>query len=188
MNSVLKKAIFAVLLLPILLILIAFFLPASYRVERSLAINAAPETIFPYLNELRHWPEWTAWNTNREPSLVYIPAGPPAGVGAVQSWTARSGNGSIKLTESDPDHGIGYELNFNEGRFISTGRIDLIPLTNGTRVVWSNYGDFGRNPVGRYLGLLMDKWLGNDFETGLQNLKTKTQRQPATTNGILTPK
>jgi hypothetical protein len=184
MNSVLKKVLFAVLLLPILLILVSLFLPATYRVERSLAINAAPEIIFPYLNELRRWPEWTAWNTNREPSLVYIQAGPPSGVGAVQSWTARSGNGSIKLTESDPDRGIGYELNFNEGRFISTGRIDLVPVTNGTRVVWSNYGNFGRNPVGRYLGLLMDKWMGNDFETGLQNLKAKTQRQPPATNSI----
>jgi hypothetical protein len=116
-----------------------------------------------------------AWNTNREPTLVYIQSGPPAGIGAVQSWTARSGNGSIKLTGSDRDQGIAYELNFNEGRFVSTGRIDLISLTNGTRVVWSNYGDFGWNPVGRYLGLLMDKWMGNDFETGLQNLKTKTQ-------------
>jgi hypothetical protein len=180
MNSVLKRIIFVVLLLPIVVILFSFFLPAYYRVERSLAINATAETIFPYLNDLRRWPEWTAWNTNREPSLVYIQAGPPAGVGAIQSWTARSGNGSIKLTESEPNRGVAYELNFNDGRFISSGRIDLIPLTNGTRVVWSNYGDFGRNPVGRYLGLLMDKWMGNDFEIGLQNLKVKTQRQPST--------
>lgn len=184
MNSVLKKLIFAVLLLPILLILVSFFLPSTYRVERSLAINATPEVLFPYLNELRRWPEWTAWNTNREPSLVYIQAGPASGEGAVLSWTARSGAGSIRLVESEQNSGIVYELNFNEGRFISTGRVDLIPVTNGTRVVWSNYGSFGRNPVGRYLGLLMDKWMGSDFETGLQNLKAKTQRKPAETNNV----
>jgi carbon monoxide dehydrogenase subunit G len=176
MKSALKKVVFAILVLPILIILAAFFLPSRYKVERSLLIQAKPDAIFPLLNDLKRWPEWTAWNSQREPSLVYAYPGPvSAGVGAVQSWTAQSGNGSIKLTAADPLQGVAYELNFNEGRFISTGRIQLLPADQGTRVVWTNEGDLGSNPVGRYLGLLMDKWMGADFELGLQNLKAKTE-------------
>lgn len=182
MKSVLKKIVFAILLLPIALILASLFLPSRYRVERSTVINAKPETIFPLLNELRRWPEWTAWTTNREPTLVYTHSGPASGVGAVQSWTAQSGNGSIKLTAADPAAGVGYELNFNDGRFVSTGHIQLSPVTgntNVTRVIWTNEGELGRNPVGRYLGLLMDKMMGSDFEIGLANLKARCEPLPA---------
>jgi hypothetical protein len=181
MNRIVRKIVFAVLLLPILLIVGAFFLPGRFHVERSLTIKASPADIFPYLNELRRWPEWTSWTTNREPSLVYQQSGPAAGVGATQSWTARSGNGSIRLTSSDPADGVGYELNFNEGRFVSQGRLRLLPVPEGTRVVWTTDGDLGRNPVGRYLGLLMDRMMGADFEIGLQNLKTKLEPAPAPT-------
>lgn len=173
MKSALKKVVFAILLLPILLIAVSFFLPSRYRVERSVLVTAKPEAIFPLLNELRRWPEWTAWTTNREPSLVYTQSGPASGVGAVQSWTANSGNGTIKLTASDPAKGIGYELNFNEGRFVATGRIEMAAVEAGTRVTWTTEGDLGANPVGRYLGLLMDKMMGVDFELGLANLKSR---------------
>lgn len=175
MKSALRKIVLAVLLFPILLLVVSLFLPARYQIERSVVIKAAPEAIFPYLNELRRWPEWTAWTTNREPSLVYQVTGPATGVGAVQSWTAKSGNGSIKLTASDPKVGVSYELNFNEGRFVSTGRIQLFPVDGGTRVLWTNEGDFGGNPIGRYLGLLMDRMMGADCEIGLRNLKAKVE-------------
>ncbi len=173
MKSALKKVVFAILLLPILLIVVSFFLPSRYHVERSVVVTAKPESIFPLLNELRQWPEWTAWTTNREPSLVYSQSGPASGVGAVQSWTAASGNGTIKLTSSDPAKGVGYELNFNDGRFVATGRIEMLVVKTGTQVTWTTEGDLGANPVGRYLGLLMDRMMGVDFEVGLANLKSR---------------
>jgi len=176
LNRVLKKIVFTVLLLPIVVIIGSFFLPPDYHVQRSLLIKATPQTIFPYLNDLRRWPDWTAWNTNREPSLVYMPSSPSSGVGAVQSWTAKSGSGSIKLTASDPNEGVDYELNFNEGRFISTGQIRFVVKPDGTLVVWRSNGKLGGNPVARYLGLLMDKWMGSDFEIGLQNLRVKAEK------------
>lgn len=173
MKRVLKKIVFAILLLPIVLILISLFLPSHYQVERSTLINAKPGEIFPLLHELRRWPEWTAWTTNREPSLVYSHTGPAAGVGAIQSWTANSGRGLIKLTASDPTNGIAYDLNFNEGRFVATGKILMQAADNGTQVTWTTEGELGANPVGRYLGLLMDKMMGNDFAVGLANLKAR---------------
>ncbi len=179
MKPLLKKIVFAILLLPILLILGALFLPSRYHVERKVVVQAKPTEIFPLLNDLRRWPEWTAWTTNREPSLIYTPSGAPTGVGAVQSWTAKSGNGTIKITSSDPATGVGYEFNFNDGRFVSTGRIQMQPAAGGTELKWTAEGDLGANPVGRYLGLLMDKMMGADFETGLVNLKYRYAPAPA---------
>ena len=40
----------------------------------------------------------------------------------------------------------------------------------GTRVVWGLDADFGNNPIGRIIGLFMDKMMGETFERGLNNL------------------
>jgi hypothetical protein len=42
-------------------------------------------------------------------------------------------------------------------------------------VTWSNAGELGYNPVNRWFGLLMDNFMGRDFEEGLRNLKTQAE-------------
>ena len=32
--------------------------------------------------------------------------------------------------------------------------------------------DMGKNPIGKFFGLMMDKMVGPDFERGLNNLKS----------------
>lgn len=36
-----------------------FFLPGTVEVARSVEIDAAPEAVFPLLNDLEAWAEWT---------------------------------------------------------------------------------------------------------------------------------
>lgn len=175
-KTVLKRLILAVLLVPILLILIALFLPSKYRVERKEIIKATPESIQPWLAQLQRWPQWTVWNTNFDPTLVFTFRGPAEGAGAEMSWTARSGNGSLKLTSADPKTGVTYELNFEQGKFVSHGGVTFAPAEAGaTTVTWFNEGSLGWNPVWRYLGLLMDKMMGTEFEKNLGNLKQKVE-------------
>jgi len=40
-----------------------------------------------------------------------------------------------------------------------------------TEVTWTLVSDMGTNPVGRSMGLMMDRWVGADYEAGLENLK-----------------
>ncbi|MEY2410555.1 MAG: hypothetical protein QOF48_3225 [Verrucomicrobiota bacterium] len=170
-----KKIILIVLILPILLLVISFFLPSQYRVERVAMIQAKPDAIFPWLAQLRKWPEWTVWNTNYDSTLAYTFSGPAEGTGSEMSWTAKSGNGSLKLTGADVNSGVRYELNFDNGRFLSTGGVSLSPTGEVTRVTFFNEGNFGKNPVRRYFGLLMDKMMGGDFDKNLQGLKQKVE-------------
>lgn len=169
--KLLKRLLFVVVLFNVLLLVVSLFLPRRYRVERRVSIQAPPEKIFPYLNQLKRWVEWTAWTKEKDPTLEYAYSGPDQGVGSVQSWTAQSGSGSLTLTASDPKTGIRFDLQFEGGRWHSTGAITLTPEGSATTVIWANEGDLGWNPVGRYFGLLMDKMMGPDFATGLAKLK-----------------
>jgi hypothetical protein len=172
----LKKVILAVLLIPIALVIVSLFLPSTYRVERRVAINARPGAVFPHINTLTRWPEWTAWTEAKYPDMRISFTGPEAGVGASYSWEGKSsGRGTFKITMSEPDKGIGYDLDFENGKYVSKGAITLEPSDESVSVIWSNEGDLGWNPVSRFFGLFMDNMMGPDFEEGLRNLQKKVE-------------
>lgn len=175
----LKKIVLAVLLIPIVLVLVSFFLPSSYRVERSATIRAKPEAIFAQINTVKRWTEWTAWTTNKYPDMTMAFSGPEAGVGANYSWAGKStGQGSLTLTQSEPGKGIGYNLNFENGKYLSKGGITLAASGDSVTVTWFNGGDLGWNPISRIFGLLMDKMMGPDFEEGLRSLQRAVETKP----------
>lgn len=173
--KLLRKVVLVVLLLPIVLLLVSFFLPSKYHVEREIVIKAPSEAIYPWLAQLKSWPEWTVWNTNYDPTLAYTYSGPAEGVGAEMSWTAKSGNGSLKLTAADAKTGVKYDLDFDKGKFLCSGAIAMAAVEGGTRVIFSNEGEFGKNPVRRYFGLFTDKMMGGMFQKNLEGLKLKAE-------------
>ena len=174
--KVLKKVVLIVLLIPIALVVVSVFLPSSYRVERRVTMNTRADAVFPHLNTPKQWPEWTAWTVTKYPDMKMSFAGPEAGVGASYSWEGKSsGRGTLKLTQSNPDKGIAYELDFENGKYVSRGAIDLEPTGESVNVTWSNEGDLGWKPVSRFFGLFMDAMMGPDFEEGLRNLQRKVE-------------
>lgn len=174
-----KKILLTVLLVPILLILVALFLPSRYQVTRSLDIKAAPDAIFTNLNTLTTWPEWTAWTVAKYPDMKITFAGPPAGVGASYTWDGSStGYGTLRLTRSEQGKGVGFDLDFDHGKYLSKGSITLTPSGDATTVTWVNEGDLGWNPVSRYFGLLMDRMMGPDFAEGLMKLQKRVEVKP----------
>ena len=47
----------------------------------------------------------------------------------------------------------------------------LAAKNGGTEVEWGFVSDMGMNPIGRWMGLMMDSWIGADYERGLSKLK-----------------
>ena len=173
---ILKKLLLGLLALVALLLVIALFLPSRYHVQRRIVIQAKPDAIYPWVNNVRKWPDWTAWTKERDPTLNFSYEGPAEGIGAISKWDGKkTGNGMMTLTESNPATGVKYDLSFEHGKFKSVGGISFEPSGNATEVTWADDGELGANPVSRYFGLVMDKMIGPDFEAGLQKLKQKVE-------------
>lgn len=173
-----RKIILALVVVPVLVVLGSFFLPSSYRVERSLVMKAKPEVVFEQINRLKHWTEWTAWTVEKYPDMKISFAGPESGVDAVYSWTGKSsGNGTLKIIAAEPAKSVGYALDFENGKHVSTGALSIEPQTDGVLVRWHNTGELGANPVNRIFGLLMDRMMGPDFEEGLRKLKQRVENK-----------
>ena len=174
--------VMAIVALVVFFLIIGLFLPSSYRVERSIVINASPQKIHPYVEDLKRWPDWTTWNTANYPKLEYQYEGDALGKGAVETWTdPDNGDGRLEITKSSPDEGIAFVLNFAGFDDPLIGQIIYSPTTEGgsTQVNWIAVGNLGSNPINRYFGLMMDSLMGGDYETSLSNLKRLAEADAA---------
>jgi hypothetical protein len=173
----LKIVLGAVVLLAAVVIGIGFVLPAEYKVERTIVIEAPPERIYPLVATPRRWTHWSIW-TRRDPAMAIAYFGPESGTGAGWRWTSKTeGSGEMTLVEADPSFGMRYRLFFPDFDAVSTGDFLLQPDGAGTRITWTNVGNVGRNPLKHYLAATMDRLVGPDFDAGLLNLKAIVERR-----------
>lgn len=169
--TLVRNILIGVVGLVIVLFLVGFLLPREVHVEREVQIEASQETVFALINDFKEWPKWSPWE-GLDPDMTMEVTGPDSGVGQVMRWSGNKdvGEGMQKITVSEPYELIENELDFGDmGVAKSFFRIE--PAEGGSLVTWGFDTDMGGNPVGRYMGLLMKRWLGRDYDRGLQQLK-----------------
>ena len=161
----------------LLLVLIGLMLPRQVRVERSVMISSTPDRVFPYLNNLKNFVnEWSPW-TEKDPNMKQSFSGPDSGVGAHYEWVGdkkKVGTGKMTISKSEENKLVVTDLDFGK-RGKATARWILDTEGDKVKVTWDLDTDMGGNPIGRYFGLMMDKWVGGDYEHGLNKLKAKVE-------------
>lgn len=152
--------------------IIAFFLPAATRVERTAIIHAPREAVFAAVNTFTLWPDWSPW-LRMDPNAKLVFGGPASGKGSWYTWASENsdlGTGRIEIVESRPHHDVAYTLQFGDMPQ-AFADFKLVDAGNGTtKVTWGMDVDFGINPVSRWFGLFFDRMIGPDFEAGLANI------------------
>jgi hypothetical protein len=93
-------AVIAVLIAAVLLY--AATRPNTFRVQRSIDIQASPEKVFAMIDDFHNWPLW-APQDREDPTMRRTYSGPASGKDAVSEW---SGTGPVR-NGADVDHGIG---------------------------------------------------------------------------------
>jgi len=175
------------ILLPVLFAVFiggAYVLPADVSVRRSIVIDAPPAKVFPLVNDLRAFSQWSPWSI-LDPKMTIAFAGPEAGVGASMSWSSAHpdvGKGTQTITASDPDRRVSSALDFGDmGRAAAV--FDLVPDGAGTKVTWGLDATMN-SPFERWLGLWLDEAVGAEYERGLLRLKAlaETGAIPQTSN------
>jgi effector-binding domain-containing protein len=183
----LKRLVLFVLVLVVALIGVAFFLPNTAHVERSITIARPPSIVFAVLDSYRRFNDWSPWAA-KDPNAHYTITGPVAGVGAKQSWQGDPktvGSGSQEIVESKPNESVTTALDFGDmgkarARFIlsSDGKGTRVKWTLDTQAPLALDGQLIWNAIGRYMGFFMDGMVGPDYETGLAKLKTLVETFP----------
>jgi effector-binding domain-containing protein len=176
--KLLKKIVIWLIVLIALLVVVAYLLPGSYHVERSILIKTDKNVAYDMVCDFEKWDLWTPWSADTDTTAVIENIG-NCEVGAVQKWDGeKMGKGELKLIELDPANMLKWDLGF-EG--ISEKMImGMTFLQEGDDILvsWTGDGELGYNPLYRYMGLMIDSDLGTDYELGLQNLKTLCESLP----------
>ena len=158
------------------LFVFSLYLPSRLKIERSLQMNARPEVIFREVDTLRNWERWSPWH-GLDPEMKITYGEKESGAGAGYSWESKKrnvGKGSLIITESRPYDYISTNINFME-QGGSKGYFRFEPAGEGTRVTWGMEMTVGQHPARKLMGLMMDKWVGRDFERGLHRLAAVSQ-------------
>lgn len=175
MNTVLL--IFLILMgLGLVMYIISRFLPQVVHYELSMPMQAPVEDIFNQVNDLKKWNKWSPWS-KRDPEMKIQYFDKTEGVDGGYSWVSKSrnvGSGSMKILESKPHEYIKIELNFMQ-QGASKAFWKFEPFEGSTVVTWGIDADMGSSPQGRFMGLLMPKFLAADFKEGLEGLKATVE-------------
>lgn len=163
----------------VIVLIVAWNKPDSFRIERQITINAPPEQIFPLINDFRAWPRWSPWE-HKDPALKRRYSGAATGQGAVYEWEGNKnvGKGRMEITESQPPSKIVIDLHFISP--FEANNIAEFTLTPGswTTVHWAMFGP--NLFIGKLMGTVMsmDKMVGRDFEAGLKAMKKAAEGIP----------
>jgi len=174
-----RQLVNVVVLLLIVLLGGAYLQPRIVHVERAVLVDRPPDAVFPLVNSLHRFNEWSPWQAY-DPQMRMTYSGPESGVGARMEWSGNSkvGHGSQEITASDKDARVVSTIDFGE-QGPAEAAFKLTPVAGQTQVSWSLEIDMGNNPIGRYMGLLMDRNVGPDYERGLEQLKALAEKLPA---------
>ena len=152
-------------------VLVGILLPGTVEVTRSVEIEAAPEAVFPLLNDLERWAEWTPWG-EVESRLE----GPSAGAGARRVWDDPGvGSGSLALVGSRPPSGVDYRVEVEDGAIGFEGTISVEAKGDGSVVTWTERADLGWNPLLGWTALTMDESQGQQLRESLDRLKARVE-------------
>lgn len=152
--------------------------PDTFRIERTIVIQAPPEKIFPLINDFRNWSEW-APQDREDPSIMRTYSGPPSGVGAVSEWTSggKAGSGKMSIRESMPPSKVEIAVDFVKPFAAHNVNVFVLePEGAVTKVTWSMQGTnfYFMKVMSTFSSL--DRLLGGHFERGLRDLKTAAER------------
>src|SRR5688572_22597837 len=161
--------VIAVLVVAIVAVLvIASMQPADFRVQRSITIAAPPATVFPHVNDLHKFQEWSPW-AKLDPNAKMTYEGPESGTGAKYQWAGNNkvGEGAMSIIDSRPNEKVDFKLEFKKP-FEATNTADFVfkPESDKTSVTWGMSGQ--KNLIMKAMGMFMDcdKMIGADFEKG----------------------
>ncbi len=170
------KAIGSVIIVLLLVVIVlGIALPKNVTINRSVTIDAPASTIFEHVNDLRAWASWSPW-LDLDPNLFQADNFKgESGLGQRYCWDSnhqRIGSGCMEIVNSEPHRRVTTQLEFGDmgsgtGEWLFTEKRDGL-----TEVQWTMHADIGEPViVGPLMGVVMDGFVGEMFESGLANLK-----------------
>lgn len=170
---ILKMIVFILLALVAVLLVAALFIKKDYTIQREITINKPTSDVYNYIKYLKNQNDYSKW-AKMDPAMKKEFTGTDATVGFVSSWEGNKdvGKGEQEIKKITDGQQIDYEIRFKKPwESVSQAFMSVASLSdNQTKVTWSFSGHMPY-PMNLMRLFGMEKMIGNDLQTGLDNLK-----------------
>jgi uncharacterized protein YndB with AHSA1/START domain len=163
-----------------IVLILATAKPDTFSVQRSAMIRAPPEKIFSLINDFHRWGTWSPWE-NKDPAMKRAYSGAESGKGAVYAWDGNKnvGSGRMEILDASSPSKIVIKLDFFKPfEAHNTAEFTMLPQgdTATTNINWVMRGPAPFMSKVMQVFMNIDSMVGKDFEIGLANLKTLTEK------------
>jgi hypothetical protein len=159
-------------------LIVASTRPDTFRLQRSIRINAAAERVFPLIADFHAWTAWSPWE-ELDPALKRTYGGAASGLGAIYEWEGNKqvGKGRMEITGVTAASRITIKLDFIAPfEAHNTAEFTLAAEGGATSVTWAMHGPSPYMMKVMGLFVSMDSMVGKDFEKGLAKLKAVAEK------------
>ncbi len=173
--SILVKILMVFAAIIVLVLIVALFIKKEYTVEREVTINKNKQAVFNYIKFLKNQDNYSKWAT-MDPKMKKEFKGTDGTPGFVSAWDSDNkdvGKGEQEIKKISEGERVDLALHFikpfdgKADAYMSTDSIS----PNQTRVKWG-FKSTMKYPMNLMLLFMnMEKMIGDDLQTGLDNLK-----------------
>ncbi len=171
--------IYIILGIVALLLIAALFISKDMKATREIVINKPKEEVFNYIKYLKnqdHFSKWAMMDANMKKDYRGTDGTP----GFVSAWEGNKkvGKGEQEIVAITDGRKVDYELRF-EKPFKSVAKAAMtteVVNNNATKVTWGFESKMNYPMNLMKLFMNMNKAIGNDFSTGLGNLKAVLEK------------
>jgi uncharacterized protein YndB with AHSA1/START domain len=165
-----RNTFIGIALFILLVFLFSLLFENQFVVSKSVSIKAPVDSVFPYINSPEKWNQWMSWQLP-DTNYKYIFSGPAAGENSAIVMKGPLVDITFKITSSQINKAIRYEITTADGEFRTDGDIVVKPVGNTTQVIWVDSGDVGYNSFARFSLKSVTERQGADMQVSLQKLK-----------------
>jgi hypothetical protein len=178
--KIVKIVLIVVGILVAIPLIVAIFVKKTYSVETEIIIDRPEQEVFDYIKLLKNQDKFSKWAT-MDPAMKQEYKGTDGLAGFVSAWESDKkdvGKGEQTIVSITEGERIDYALHFIEP---FEGRADAYMTTEPvsetqTNVKWG-FSSKMNYPMNIMLLIMdMEKAIGNDFSTGLANLKVLLEK------------
>lgn len=161
------------------LLLAGLVIPKGIKATKEIVINKPVSEVYNYVKYLKNQDNYSKWGS-MDPSMKKTYTGTDGTVGFVSAWEGNKkvGQGEQEIKAIKEGQQIDFELRFIKPfRSLASAKMttEAVDATS-TRVSWGFESNMNYPMNVMKLFMNMEKAVGNDFSTGLSNLKNLLEK------------
>jgi len=179
--KMLLKIIVVVIAIVSVAAVIALFTRDKYTLARTIVVSKPVPVVFDFIKfnrNQRSYSKWLSLDPHTSIDFKGAPDGTPGAIMTFASNDHKAGTGEWEITKVDEDKRIDFELRFLKPfAFTANGEFKTQSLANNqTQVTWTYHSGMNWPMNLMLLFLDMDKLVGKDIQTSLENLKFQLEK------------